>query len=171
MSSSTLPQIKTKELYRDASDRVVASIYQFTNIQNLNDINMINSHLRRISSTVSGCIGLFMFEENNSYKDAILSLGNWLERAFEPEVFLTLKSSFEDYEKLLRRGLEILLMLLQRDLRRRILSLDESRAYHAYLNQVSKFRLYPKQRLTQEQVDQILDLVNKNFSHEKNFQE
>ena len=120
-----------KEIYRNSSERISLALKLFG--QPKQDEPLVVQSERDFE-TISGLLGAAvqaqLNEEINDYRNAISDVGQWLVGVYTKEYLEQHKQHIPNVLYVVKRGLEVLHLLLHRDLRRRQLSPTESQVFH-----------------------------------------
>jgi hypothetical protein len=127
-----------KEIYRNSSERISLALKLFG--QPKQDEPLVVQSERDFE-TISGLLGAAvqaqLNEEINDYRNAISDVGQWLVGVYTKEYLEQHKQHIPNVLYVVKRGLEVLHLLLHRDLRRRQLSPTESQVFHEFKKLIS----------------------------------
>jgi len=127
-----------KEIYRNSSERISLALKLFG--QPKQDEPLV-AQSERDYETISGLLGNAVqaqtHEELNDYRVAIMDVGRWLVGVYTREYLEQHKQHIPNVLYVVKRGLEVLHLLLHRDLRRRQLSPTESQVFHEFKKLIS----------------------------------
>ncbi|MEY2986900.1 MAG: hypothetical protein RJB13_421 [Pseudomonadota bacterium] len=127
-----------KEIYRNSSERISLALKLFG--QPKQDEPLVIQSERDFE-TISGLLGnavqAQLNEELNDYRTAIMDVGQWLVNVYTNEYLEQHKQHVPNVLYVVKRGLEVLHLLLHRDLRRRQLSPTESQVFHEFKKLIS----------------------------------
>lgn len=127
-----------KEIYRNSSERISLALKLFG--QPKQDEPLVFQSERdfeTISSLLGNAVQAQMNEEANDYRMAIIDVGQWLVGVYSREYLQQNKNQIPNVLYVVKRGLEVLHLLLHRDLRRRQLSPTESQVFHEFKKLIS----------------------------------
>ena len=134
MNGATPDKKRTlREVYRNSSERVSLALTLFGSVkqdslfalQPEKDFDAIANLLKNVVESQK-------IEDENEYRVLILDVGNWLLKGYQREYLIANKGNALNVMYVVRRGIEVLHLLLHRDLRRRALSPTESQLYHEF---------------------------------------
>ncbi|MBM3381993.1 MAG: hypothetical protein FJY29_06075 [Betaproteobacteria bacterium] len=138
MTSAADKKKTIKEIYRNSSERISLALKLFG--QPKQDEPLVFQSERdfeTISSLLGNAVQSQHQEEANDYRLAILDVGQWLVGAYTREYLSTYKNQQPNVLYVVKRGLEVLHLMLHRDLRRRQLSPTESQVFHEFKKLIS----------------------------------
>jgi hypothetical protein len=141
-----------KEIYRNSSERISLALKLFG--QPKQDEPLVFQSERdfeTISSLLGNAVQAQLNEEANDYRMAIMDVGQWLVGVYSREYLEQQKNQIPNVLYVVKRGLEVLHLLLHRDLRRRQLSPTESQVFHEFKKLISAM---PKPSLRGVQSDE-----------------
>lgn len=127
-----------KEIYRNSSERISLALKLFG--QPKQDEPLVlqaDRDFETISSLLGNVVNAQKQEEANDYRAAIIDVGHWLVGVYTKEYLDAHKSHQPNVLYVVKRGLEVLHLMLHRDLRRRQLSPTESQVFHEFKKLVS----------------------------------
>lgn len=127
-----------KEIYRNSSERISLALKLFG--QPKQDEPLVlqaDRDFETISSLLANVVNAQKQEEANDYRAAIIDVGHWLVGVYTKEYLDAHKSHQPNVLYVVKRGLEVLHLMLHRDLRRRQLSPTESQVFHEFKKLVS----------------------------------
>lgn len=127
-----------KEIYRNSSERISLALKLFG--QPKQDEPLVFQSERdfeTISSLLGNAVQAQLNEEANDYRMAIMDVGQWLVGVYSREYLEQQKNQIPNVLYVVKRGLEVLHLLLHRDLRRRQLSPTESQVFHEFKKLIS----------------------------------
>jgi hypothetical protein len=127
-----------KEIYRNSSERISLALKLFG--QPKQDEPLVlqaERDFETISGLLNNAVNAQRQEEQNDYRTAIVDVGQWLVAVYTKEYIETHKSHQPNILYVVKRGLEVLHLMLHRDLRRRQLSPTESQVFHEFKKLVS----------------------------------
>lgn len=148
----------SKEIYRASRERVSLALKLFgtqkpdeiTEIHTDKDFDTINNLLNSVVSSQK-------FEEDNDYKGAIQDVGGWTLAAYSKAYLASNAKASPRPLYVIKRGMEVLHMLLHRDLRRRQMTPTESQVYYEFRKLAGALPDPRKQKLSQTDVDAFLE--------------
>jgi len=132
-SSATDKKRTIKEIYRNSSERISLALKLFG--QPKQDEPLViqaERDFETISSLLANAVSAQKQEEANEYRNAILDVGYWLVAVYTKEYLDAHKTHQPNVLYIVKRGLEVLHLMLHRDLRRRQLSPTESQVFHEF---------------------------------------
>ena len=134
MSSTTADRKRTlREVYRNSSERVSLALTLFGSVKQDSIFALqLDKDFEAIANLIANVLESQKIEEDNEYRVIILDVGNWLTKAYQKEYLNANKGNSLNVLYVVRRGIEMLHLLLHRDLRRRALSPTESQLYHEF---------------------------------------
>jgi hypothetical protein len=138
MTSAADKKKTIKEIYRNSSERISLALKLFG--QPKQDEPLVfqsDRDFETISSLIGNAFQSQFQEEANDYRVAILDVGQWLVGAYTREYLNAHKTHQPNVLYVVKRGLEVLHLMLHRDLRRRQLSPTESQVYHEFKKLIS----------------------------------
>lgn len=138
MSSAADKKKTIKEIYRNSSERISLALKLFG--QPKQDEPLVfqsDRDFETISSLISNAFQSQHQEEANDYRVAILDVGHWLVGAYTRDYLNAHKGHQPNVLYVVKRGLEVLHLMLHRDLRRRQLSPTESQVFHEFKKLIS----------------------------------
>ena len=113
--------------------------------------------LDSLQNLVNGIEGSHRFEDNNDYKDVITDTCLWILACLKDDYLNENNDSNPSSGYVLKKGVELLHMLLLRDLRRRQLTPTENQKYYNFHELTTKLPDPPMpSHLSQDDVDQYL---------------
>lgn len=127
-----------KEIYRNSSERISLALKLFG--QPKQDEALVAQSERdfeTISGLLNNAVQAQLNEEANDYRTAIVDVGQWLVGVYTQEYLEEHKQHIPNVLYVVKRGLEVLHLLLHRDLRRRQLSPTESQVFHEFKKLIS----------------------------------
>lgn len=143
-----------KEIYRNSSERISLALKLFGQPKQDEPL-MLQSE--RDFETISGLLGnavqAQLREELNDYRVAISDVGQWLVSVYTHEYLEQHRQHVPNVLYVVKRGLEVLHLLLHRDLRRRQLSPTESQVFHEFKKLISAMPKPSQGSVTQEERD------------------
>jgi hypothetical protein len=138
-SSSAADKKRTiKEIYRNSSERISLALKLFG--QPKQDEPLVlqaERDFETISSLLVNVVNAQQQEDANDYKAAIMDVGSWLVGVYTKSYLDSHKSHQPNCLYVVKRGLEVLHLMLHRDLRRRQLSPTESQVFHEFKKLIS----------------------------------
>ncbi|MEN9530158.1 MAG: hypothetical protein RI932_2031 [Pseudomonadota bacterium] len=138
MSSAADKKKTIKEIYRNSSERISLALKLFG--QPKQDEPLVfqsDRDFETISSLISNAFQSQHQEEANDYRVAILDVGQWLVGVYTRDYLNAHKAHQPNVLYVVKRGLEVLHLMLHRDLRRRQLSPTESQVFHEFKKLIS----------------------------------
>ena len=134
MSGATPDKRRTlREVYRNSSERVSLALTLFGSVkQDALFALQPDKDFDAIANLIKTVVDSQKIEEENEYRVIIFDVGNWLIKAYKKEYLNAQKGNSLNVMYVVRRGIEVLHLLLHRDLRRRALSPTESQLYHEF---------------------------------------
>lgn len=138
MSSSGDKKRTIKEIYRNSSERVSLALKLFG--QPKQDEPLVfqsDIDFDTISGLLNNAVQAQTQEDANDYRVAILDVGKWLVSVYTIEYLTGHKNHQPNVLYVVKRGLEVLHLMLHRDLRRRQLSPTESQVFHEFRKLIS----------------------------------
>jgi len=138
MSSSGDKKRTIKEIYRNSSERISLALKLFG--QPKQDEPLVFQSDRdfdTISGLLNNAVQAQTQEDANDYRVAILDVGQWLVSVYTSEYLTGHKNHQPNVLYVVKRGLEVLHLMLHRDLRRRQLSPTESQVFHEFRKLIS----------------------------------
>lgn len=138
MTASIDKKRTIKEIYRNSSERISLALKLFG--QPKQDEPLVFQSERdfeTISGLLINVVRSQYSEDANDYRSTILDVGQWLLGAYTKEFLETHKNYQPNVLYVIKRGLEVLHLMLHRDLRRRQLSPSESQVYHEFKKLIS----------------------------------
>lgn len=135
---TTQKSASPREYYRKSCERVAMIMKLYgaphidspTLIQNDRDFDAIKTMLSQVSAAQQ-------LEEINDYRNVIVDVASWVAAAYSKEFINCYASRVPRPLYVIKKGLEILHLLLHRDLRRRQLSATESQLYYDFRKLIS----------------------------------
>jgi hypothetical protein len=100
--------------------------------------------LATISQIMADLVAAHEQEPTNDYREIIMKVAEWVGGAADKAFFLGHLVSKPHSAYVLRKGLEVLHMMIHRDLRRRALSNSESQVYYDFVRLTTGFARPPK---------------------------
>lgn len=134
MTTSSADKKKTiKEIYRNSSERISLALKLFGQPkQDEPIVFQAERDFETISSLLANAVNAQRQEEANDYRSAIMDVGQWLVGVYTKSYLEKHKTHQPNILYVVKRGLEVLHLMLHRDLRRRQLSPTESQVYHEF---------------------------------------
>lgn len=133
MSSAGDKKRTIKEIYRNSSERISLALKLFG--QPKQDEPLVfqsEKDFETISGLISNAVKAQLQEELNDYRNAIADVGQWVVLVYTKEYLNAHRSQNPNVLYVVKKGLEVLHLMLHRDLRRRQLSPTESQVYHEF---------------------------------------
>jgi hypothetical protein len=134
VGSSAADKKKTiKEIYRNSSERISLALKLFG--QPKQDEPLVfqsQKDFETISGLLVNAVSSQKQEEANDYSNAIADVGQWLVIVYTKEYLEAHRNHQPNVLYVVKRGLEVLHLMLHRDLRRRQLSPTESQVFHEF---------------------------------------
>jgi hypothetical protein len=136
-----------RDIYRNSAEHVVLAL-ELIGIQSVDEAGRIpaESEIEGISRALHAIQSGHKAEPECDYRSTILQLSRWLDCAIQPVFFLGHLQASPSALYALRKGLEVLHMLLHRDLRRKNLSSSESQVYYDFVRLTTKFPKPPERQ-------------------------
>lgn len=123
-----------RELYRRSADRIGLALELFGSQNPAQDACDPNSENRTAVFNLINKVTLDQAEEPESaYRAALLQVGQWLCGATTQEFLDQHRSAQPHGHYVVRKGMEVMHMLLHRDLRRKVFSSTESQIYYNFV--------------------------------------
>lgn len=138
MSTSADKKKTIKEIYRNSSERISLALKLFG--QPKQDEPLVFQSERdfeTISGLLNNAVKAQYQEDANDYRAAIIDVGQWLVSVYTKDYLNSHKTNQPNVLYVVKRGLEVLHLMLHRDLRRRQLSPAESQVFHEFKKLVS----------------------------------
>ncbi|MEY4064626.1 MAG: hypothetical protein RIR26_834 [Pseudomonadota bacterium] len=133
MSSTGDKKRTIKEIYRNSSERISLALKLFG--QPKQDEPLVfqsDKDFETISGLISNAVKAQLQEELNDYRSAIADVGQWVVLVYTKEYLNHHRNQNPNVLYVVKKGLEVLHLMLHRDLRRRQLSPTESQVYHEF---------------------------------------
>lgn len=139
----------SRDIYRDSADNVVLALELIGN-QSADEAVRIpsESECEGISRVLLAIQTGHTREPESDYRSTILQLSHWLNCAMEPAFVRQNMHATPHALYVIRKGLEVLHMLLHRDLRRKNLSSSESQVYYDFVRLTTKLPKPPERKRT-----------------------
>lgn len=134
MSATSADKKRTvKEIYRNSSERISLALKLFGHPkQDEPLVPQAEKDFETISNLLSAAVNAQRLEEHNDYRSAILDVGQWLLSVYSKDYLESNKTYQPNILYVVKRGIEVLHLMLHRDLRRRQLSPTESQVFHEF---------------------------------------
>ena len=147
-----------KDLYREMKKRIriVINLLGILEPNKKNPLPEDNS-FEIIANLINGIMGSAKFEENGQYKEAIIQIADWIHGAFQKEYLKENESGSPNPLYAVKKGAEVLHSLFHRDLRRKLLSLEEHEICRNYRALIQNLPNPQKKNLNQEEVDGMIE--------------
>ena len=133
MSSTGDKKRTIKEIYRNSSERISLALKLFG--QPKQDETLVfqsDKDFETISGLINNAVTAQLQEEFNDYRSAIADVGQWVVSVYTKEYLTHYRNLNPNVLYVVKKGLEVLHLMLHRDLRRRQLSPTESQVYHEF---------------------------------------
>jgi hypothetical protein len=153
--------ISMREIYRNSSQRIslVLTMFGIPKQDSLPEFHLPQDR-ETISNLLNSVVSAQKFEPENEYKIAILEVGGWVYYAYMTDFLNDNSGHRPNPMYVIKKGIEVLHMLLHRDLRRKQLSPTESQVFNDFLR-LAKAMPNPRQgvSLNQNEIDKFIDLL------------
>lgn len=138
MTASTDKKRTIKEIYRNSSERISLALKLFGQPKQDEPLAFQSERdFETISGLLNNVVKSQFAEDANDYRNTIADVGQWLLGAYTLDYLTTHKNFQPNVLYVIKRGLEVLHLMLHRDLRRRQLSPAESQVYFEFKKLVS----------------------------------
>lgn len=157
-SSKAIQKDSLKDLYHEMKQRI-RIIINLLGKQEPDKKNPLpdDKSFEKISNLINSIMSSSQFEPENQYRDAIVEISNWLNAAFQKEYLESNSSCYPNPLFAVKKGVEILHSFFHRDLRRKLLSVEEHEIYRNYMALISNLPDPTKSKLNQDDVDSMID--------------
>jgi len=98
-----------------------------------------DNSFQMIRSLIQDITKIRTIETENSYRDAIVEITEWMLRVFEKDFLIAHEKHYPNPVYAVKKGAEILHSFLHRDLRRRQFSFEEEEIYRNYRSMMKNF--------------------------------
>ncbi|NBO38774.1 hypothetical protein EBU99_09345 [bacterium] len=133
MTSAADKKRTIKEIYRNSSERISLALKLFGQPRQDEPLAFQSERdFETISGLLSNAVQAQKQEEANDYRSAIIDVGVWLVGVYTKDFLENHKNFQPNVLYVVKKGLEVLHLMLHRDLRRRQLSPTESQVYHEF---------------------------------------
>lgn len=133
MSKPSIKPASTRDIYRQSRDRVNALLKILVQVkQETTHAAVFEKEFDTLLNTARLIYVSQKMEAENDYRKAMVNVSNWVLNAIHRDYIKQNSSRTPSAPYAIKKGLEVLHLLLHRDLRRRVLSATESQLYFEF---------------------------------------